>query len=82
MQHQSWTFPAGGAFYDTAGRPPTLYLGRSSSGDEAVVTWTGGDLYELDVALLDGRSLHAVGRYQDPGSAQVAVASLAADARE
>ena len=81
MQYQSWAFPAGEALYDVAGHPPALYVGRGSGGDEAVVTWTGDDHYELDVALVDGRSLHAVGRYRDPRSAQVAAASLAAEAR-
>ncbi len=79
MQQESWTFPAGEVFYDVVGRPPTLYFGRSVAGDEAVVTWTGADHYELDVALLDGACFHEVARFQDPAAAQAAAVLLAAD---
>lgn len=78
MPDASWQFPVSGVLYEVTGVPPVLFFGWTSSGDEAVVTWTGADSYELDVALAGGSVLHKAGRFPDPTAAKAAVAALAA----
>jgi hypothetical protein len=80
VRDASWEFPLGDVLYDVPGSPPLLFLGATPRGDEAVVTWTGDDRFELDLALAGGRVLHETGRYATPSAAQVAVASIAARA--